>query len=208
MKPHNLANRFRQKRMRRFLALVSPRAGRPVRILDVGGTADYWHALPGLYAREDVEITVVNLSEREFDDHNLKVRQGDARDLSRFGDQSFDVVHSNSVIEHVGLWKDMQRMAAEVRRLAPRYFVQTPNVWFPLEPHYRLPLVHWLPEQMRAGIIDKLDRFPSGGEHDGIAEVQKTFLLSAAQMRALFPDAALERERFAGLTKSLIAVRE
>lgn len=208
MKPHNLANRFRQERMRRFLKLLSPRPDRGLQILDVGGTADYWHALPGLYGSEGIEITIVNLGNREFDDKNLKVRQGDARDLSQYADKSFDVVHSNSVIEHVGLWKDMQKMAAEVRRLAPRYFVQTPNVWFPLEPHFRLPFVHWLPEQMRAGIIDKLDRYPSGGERDGIAEVQKTFLLSAAQMRALFPDALVERERFASLTKSLIAVKQ
>ena len=207
MKAHNLTNRFRQKRMQRFLEMVQPGAAKPVRILDLGGTAPYWHALPGLYGRADVEITVVNLGDREFDDRNLRVRQGDARNLDQFADGSFDIVHSNSVIEHVGLWKDMRRMADEVRRLAPRYFVQTPNVWFPLEPHYRLPFVHWLPEQTRAAIIHGLDRYPSGGERDGILEVQKTFLLSARQMRALFPDAVIEKERFAGLTKSLIAVK-
>jgi hypothetical protein len=207
MKPHNLANRFRQKRMQLFLELLSPHLAAPLRILDVGGTAHYWHALPGLYGRDDVEITVVNLGEREFDDKNLKVRHGDARDLWDFADQSFDVLHSNSVIEHVGLWKDMQRMASEVRRLAPSYFVQTPNVWFPFEPHYRLPMVHWLPEQARAAVIDKFDRYASGGERDPIAEVQKTFLLSVRQMRALFPDADICRERFGGLTKSIIAIR-
>jgi hypothetical protein len=207
MKPHDLGNRFRQNRIRRFMELVQPTAGRPTRILDLGGTAAYWHALPGLYGREDVEITVVNLSDREFDDANLQVRRGDARDLGQYADRSFDIVHSNSVIEHVGLWKDMRDMAGEVRRLAPRYFVQTPNVWFPLEPHYRLPFVHWLPEQTRAAIIERLDRFPSGGERDGISEAQKTFLLGASQMRALFPDAAIERERFGPLTKSLIAVK-
>lgn len=207
MKPHDLGNRFRQKRMRRFLDVVEPIAGRPLRILDVGGTANYWHALPGLYGRPDVEITIVNLGEREFDDQNLRVRNGNACDLSQFADLSFDIVHSNSVIEHVGLWKDMRRMAAEVRRLAPRYFVQTPNVWFPLEPHYRLPLVHWLPEQSRAAIIHRLDRYPSNGERDRFLQVQRIFLLGAGQMRALFPDAVIERERFAGLTKSLIAVK-
>ena len=208
MKAHRLDNRFRQKRMQRFMRLVEKVEHRPLRILDVGGTAAYWHALPGLYARPDVEITIVNLSQREFEDANLNLLYGDARDLSQYSDGSFDIVHSNSVIEHVGLWRDMRRMASEVARLAPRYFVQTPNVWFPLEPHYRLPLVHWLPEQTRATIIDRLDRYPSGGDRDPIAEVQKTFLLSARQMRVLFPDAAIERERFLGLTKSLCAIRE
>jgi hypothetical protein len=70
-----------------------------------------------------------------------------------------------------------------------------------------LPLVHWLPEQMRATIIERLGRIPSIGEHDGLVEVQKTFLLSARQMRLLFPDAAIESERFGVLTKSLIAMK-
>jgi hypothetical protein len=100
------------------------------------------------------------------------------------------------VIEHVGLWGDMQRMAAEVRRLAPRYFVQTPNYWFPFEPHYRLPLVQFLPRRVRLRIQQSY--FPG----DSIE------LIGARQVRRLFPDAVIEWERFAFLNKSLIAVKE
>jgi len=196
MRAHDLGNRFRQTRMQRFLALLPTVIDRPVRILDIGGTAPYWHALPGLYARQDVEITVVNLGDREFDDANLRVRKGDARDLPEFRDSSFDLVHSNSVIEHVGSWADMQRMASEVRRLAPRYFIQTPNYWFPIEPHYKLPFVQFLPSPIRSRVRDKV--WPD----------HSIELIAARQMRALFPDAVVERERFAGLTKSLIAVRQ
>jgi hypothetical protein len=181
--------------MQRFLDLLPAATDRPVGILDIGGTVPYWHALPGLYGREDVEITVVNLGDREFDDANLRVRKGDARDLSQFADSSFDLVHSNSVIEHVGLWEDMQRMAAEVRRLAPSYFVQTPNYWFPIEPHYKLPLIQFLPSPIRSRIRDKV--WPG----------HSIELIGARQMRKLFPDAVIERERFGGLTKSLIAVK-
>ena len=191
MKAHDLGNRFRQKRMRQFLELVHPLADRKVRILDVGGTADYWHALPALYGRENVEITVVNLGESEFDDANLKVRHGDACALA-YPDMAFDVVHSNSVIEHVGLWPEMQQMAHEVRRLAPRYFVQTPNYWFPIEPHYKLPLVQFMPRPIRSRIRDSI--FPGNNIE----------LIGARQMRQLFPDARIEREL---LIKSLIAVK-
>jgi hypothetical protein len=182
--------------MQRFLSLVAPlmtRAG-TVRILDIGGTAPYWRALPGLYGAPNVEITVVNLGGDEHDDANLKIRRGNACQLP-FVDQSFDVVHSNSVIEHVGRWSDMEAMAREVRRLAPVYFVQTPNYWFPLEPHYRLPLVQFLPRPLRNRVRDHY--WP------GVS----IELVTAKQLRRLFPDALIERERFAGLTKSLIAVR-
>ena len=196
MKPHDLGNRFRQKRMRRFLELVQSAGGARFRILDIGGTAAYWHALPGLYGRDDVEITIVNLDQAESDDANLRIRCGNACSLP-FENMAFDVVHSNSVIEHVGGREQMKDMAREVRRLAPRYFVQTPNYWFPIEPHYKLPLVQFLPRSVRLPLMARIGR----GFKDYIE------LIGAREMREFFPDATIERERFLGLTKSLIAVK-
>ena len=71
--------------------------------------------------------------------------QGDALALP-FGDGAFDVVFSNAVIEHVGGEEEQRRFVAEALRVAPRAFITTPNRWFPVEVHTRLPLVHWLPD--------------------------------------------------------------
>jgi hypothetical protein len=190
IKPHNLANRFRQHRMRKFLELVP--MDRKVRILDLGGTAAYWRALPALYGLANVEITVMNLDQEPLADQNLTVRNGDAC-ATGLPDNSFDIVHSNSVIEHVGDWPKIEAMAREVRRLAPAYFIQTPNYWFPIEPHYKLPLVQYLPNFVRRAVTGD--------------DPQRIRLLSARQMRRLFPDAELWRERLLGLTKSLVAIR-
>ncbi len=133
-----------------------------------------------------------------------------ARNLSQLDDLSFDVVHSNSVIEHVGLWRDECKMAQEVRRLAARYFVQTPNYWFPLEPHLRTPFVHWLPVPWRAAIVRRraCGYFPRARSYDEARNIlDDARLLDARAMATLFPDAVIERERIAGLTKSLIAIR-
>lgn len=206
---HDLGNRFRQRRMREFLKLVEPlrQAGRPVRILDLGGTTAYWRALPALYAAPGVEITILNLDGDTGRDANLTVAQGDARAVD-FPDRTFDIVHSNSVIEHVGHWPEMARMAAEIRRLADAYFIQTPNVWFPVEPHFKLPFVHWLPEQARIAALKASGRLPRGlGADEATLAVQRICLLSARQMAALFPDAEIWPEKVAGLTKSLVAIR-
>ena len=133
-----------------------------------------------------------------------------ARQRTGGGDNAFDVVHSNSVIEHVGLWSNQRRMAQEVRRLAPRYFVQTPNFWFPLEPHFRMPFIHWLPEPWRAAILMRraCGFYPRARSFDEAQQIlEDARLLNVKAMAALFPDATIECERFAFVTKSIIALR-
>jgi hypothetical protein len=125
-------------------------------------------------------------------------------------DESFDIAHSNSVIEHVGDWERVESFAITTRRLAPRYYVQTPYFWFPIEPHFSALFFHWLPEVTRARRVMKRDlgfnpRATTVAE--AMRSVQSARLLDKAMMRALFPDARLEEERVLGLTKSLIAVR-
>ena len=96
------------------------------------------------------------------------------------------------MIEHVGGWSDMLRMANEVRRVAHRYAVQTPYFWFPIEPHMRSPLMHWLPESIsyrivmsrKCGFYDKQDSVLGA-----MSVIRDAHLLDVGQMQALFPDA-------------------
>ena len=95
-----------------------------------------------------------------------------------------------------------EAMAEQVRRVAPRYWVQTPNFWFPIEPHYQMPLVHFLPERALRALNR---RFTMGFRTKG--EWYETTLLTVDDLRRLFPEAAIHREKRFGLTKSLMAVR-
>jgi hypothetical protein len=123
---------------------------------------------------------------------------------------TFDLVHSNSTIEHVGPWLQMLKAAAEITRLANAYYVQTPNFWFPVEPHFRAPLLHFLPE-LRARLVMRVRlgfaETRSETMSDAMLQVQDARLLDRRQLAALFPDAEILDERFFGLTKSLIAIR-
>ncbi len=131
---------------------------------------------------------------------NVTVVQADGTELP-FADREFDVAFSNSVIEHVP--RERQRaFASEIERVAERYFVQTPNRYFLIEPHYQLPLFQFLPERARRALNK---RFTLGWQAKG--EWEEITLLSSKDMRRLFPNAEIHRERVLGLTKSLIAVR-
>ena len=106
----------------------------------------------------------------------IRYVQGDACALP-FADGSFDVVHSNAVIEHVGGRERQEAFVREALRVGRRVFVTTPNRWFPLEVHTLLPLVHWLPEELAHRAYDLTGRGFGKENH----------LLGPSDLRALFP---------------------
>jgi SAM-dependent methyltransferase len=119
--------------------------------------------------------------------------QADALDLP-FEDGAFDVVFSNAVIEHVGGRERQAEFVGEALRVAARAFVTTPNRWFPLELHTRLPLVHWLPERL-AGRAYDLARKPWAKDNH---------LLGAGDLQRLFPAGT----RIVNLGMTLVAIVE
>ena len=73
-----------------------------------------------------------------------------------FEDGSFDVVISNHVIEHVGDRAEQLRHLRELRRvLRPGgwAYLAMPNRWRVVEPHFKLPLLSWLPPGLRSGYV-------------------------------------------------------
>jgi len=112
--------------------------GDPIKILDVGGTQIYWERM-NFTGHDNVYITLLNLELAPVSNANFSSIVGDARDLKGFEDNHFDIVFSNSVIEHLFTLQNQQKMASEVRRVGKNYFIQTPNYYFPIEPHWLFP---------------------------------------------------------------------
>lgn len=216
LRKHNadrLSAYFRKRRFGHITVLIRAIAGRKgsCRIIDVGGREEYWTPVLGDLRLCNAHVTIVNLEKTQPEAGPLfDFVFADACDLSLYRDGQFDLVHSNSLIEHLGRWADMKRAALEIRRLAPEYYVQTPYFWFPYEPHFRVIGFQWLPEQMRAALLRRfrIGYFERAATVDkAMADIQSVYLLDKAQLRALFPDAQLSFERVAGLPKSLIATR-
>jgi hypothetical protein len=200
--PGSLAHRMRATRFRFFRSLLD-RLEKPVSILDVGGRVAFWQHM----GFDDADITVLNM-ESQPETEGFKLRDGDARDMRDIPDDSYDVVFSNSVIEHVGTWQDQQRAAAEMRRVGRRYFVQTPNRYFPLEPHFLVPGFQFLPVRWRAAMLtrSRLGWIPKAADYESALEtVRQIRLLTPREVQALFPGASIYTERLAGLPKSYVA---
>ncbi|HWK13283.1 MAG TPA: class I SAM-dependent methyltransferase [Rhizobiaceae bacterium] len=207
--------KFRSRRFARIQALIEAilvEKGEAT-ILDLGGRETYWQIGADFIEanRERLRITLVNLEKDPVEDHELfETLTGDATDPALMGDRRFDLVHSNSVVEHVGEWPDMQRFAENTRRLGKRYYVQTPNYWFPFEPHFRTAGFQYLPRAARAALIQRvsLGFFPRIQNADDARDIiRHHHLISTRQMRALFPDADVLHEKFMGLNKSIIAIQ-
>ena len=204
------AAKHRQARMRLFQELLAT-AKRPLRILDAGGLEAYWTQL-GFTASEDLHITLLNLESERVHSPRFTSVPGDVRDMRLFGDAEFDVVYSNSVIEHVGNLSAQLAMAREIQRVGKAYFIQTPNRGFFLEPHFFIPFVHWLPRNTRPWVVTHFGlqvgaaglrrRRPSP---ELLAEAAEIRLLSRRELRACFPGAAIWTERWCGMAKSFIA---
>ena len=141
---NSIGYKLRAKRAATLLQTIEStfQAQGEVRIIDIGGTQTYWKIFPAATLdRYNVSITLVNLpgAPRPQDQGRFTFAEASGCDLSLFQDNAFDNAHSNSVIEHVGDWEQMKRFASELRRVAPRHYVQTPNYWFPVEPHCMTP---------------------------------------------------------------------
>jgi hypothetical protein len=215
--PNSLGSRLRRKRSAAVRGLIEQCFAETgaCRILDIGGEINYWNLYPREYLRRhQVQITLLNNSyeygsARPDDPAIFSVMLGDACQLP-FADRAFDIVHSNSTIEHVGDWKRKVAFARETRRVGRRYYVQMPSMSFPLEPHYGVPFFQFLPEPARIWLLQHfaLGHYPRLPDlADAIRCHEDVRLISRRQFAYLFPDAELRYEKLFGLVKSLMAVR-
>jgi ubiquinone/menaquinone biosynthesis C-methylase UbiE len=197
--------KFRSERLRRMCEICG--ISENSRILDVGGNYyTFWVYCP---IKPRVTILNPNAFSLKCDEPGFSTMLGDGRALP-FESKSFDFVVSNSVIEHLGEWQQQKLLAEEIRRVGRSYWVQTPSRTFFMEPHFLAPFIHFLPKKYRKRLaryftIWGLTVRPSPKQVDEM--VEEISLLNKPEVEELFPDASIIREKWCGMTKSIIAFR-
>lgn len=199
--PRSISGRARARRWDRLMQAFPNLDS--MKILDLGGTPGFWRNA----STQPAHVTVVNIVNEPVDEPWIRYVQGDAC-APPLGGEKFDAVVSNSLLEHVGGHWRRQQVADVVHASADRHWVQTPYRYFPVEPHWVAPGMQFLPVSARARVSA---RWPLGSVHvpadeimDNVLEVE---LLSISEMRHYFPTSEIWKERFAGLPKSLVAIK-
>ena len=212
----SLAARARERRYRVLLERFPDLA--EMRVLDLGGEAHTW----SVHDVRPAHVTLLNLRWRADEQKRelagtpesrwIEAVGGDACDPpAEVRDGGWDLVYSNSVIEHVGGHVRRRHFAHFARDLGRHHWIQTPYRYFPVEPHWLFPAFQFLPVAARGAIHRHWPIGSSAGRSDSreraLGIVLDVELLSVSEMSYYFPGAEILRERAAGLTKSLIAVR-
>lgn len=201
LRPYQM--RVRKRRSALFTRTMNLKPS--MKVIDLGGSPMIWQ-----FIDTPLDITLLNISHdfeiaaesSQVSHHKFTALTGDACETD-LPSQSFDLAFSNSVIEHVGSRERRAAFAKQVRRLAPKYWVQTPARYFPIEAHTGMPFWWYYPESARQRLIKKWrQELP-----DWTEMVEGTTLVERSELQEIFPDAAIFTERALGIVKSYAAFR-
>ncbi len=202
----SVSNKLREKRLDFFLQFCN-KFERPVKILDLGGSDYHWRN-SDIMNNKEFHITLIN-KENQYTDgfRNLSFIKRDVNEISIFDDDEYEVVYSNSLLEHLNNFDEQKKMAEEIRRIGKHYFVQTPNYYFPVEPHFLFPFFQFLPEDVQVRLLRNfnLGWFEKQKNDSQARELASSIrLLKRNELKEMFPDGKIYTEKFLLLNKSFI----
>lgn len=202
---------WKERRFRRFVAIILPQTDD--RLLDIGGYPFNWFSRGNIISQVDVmnlELAPIEGS-LPVGAPEIRAIAGDAR-ATGFPDASYDIVFSNSVIEHVGTLEDQMAFAREARRIGRKLWIQTPARSCPIEPHYLGLAIHWFPTNWHVPLArwTSVRGLTGSATVDDLREIARhTRLMSKREFTAIFPDCDIWTERLLGIIpKSYVAIRK
>ncbi|MCX7957129.1 MAG: methyltransferase domain-containing protein [Endomicrobia bacterium] len=201
--------RSRKQKYQIFLRFCKPK--REDKILDIGVSPFFGRGTNFLelwYPHKENITALTNENIEKFCTFRkhfpeVKLLYGDGKNLP-FPDNYFDIVFSNAVLEHIGSREDQKKFIREVVRVSKKFFVTTPNYWFPVDSHTLIPFAHWLPTRLKSFIYRKLNR-------EYWADEKNLNLLSVKELVSLFPKnlrLIFYKQKFLFFTTTLIVIGE
>lgn len=196
---------FRVKRVKKLIEIY-PNL-QEMSILDVGGKPIIWELLDRECGIRPQRLILLNTEDELNFFDNYECIIGDGRNLP-YTDNTFDLVFSNSVIEHVGNEKDQTAFAKECLRVGKNICIQTPNRWFPIETHLVTLFIHWLPQLWftKLSFLSFRYLFLLRDRQRFYNIVKGIKLVDRQQLQSFFPQRKIVTEVFLGLPKSFTVI--
>lgn len=202
----SISFKLRKKRLE-FFSKFCETIEKPVRILDLGGSDYHWRN-SDFKDNKSFHITLINTEVQNIKDfRNISFIKRDVRDLTFFDDKEYDVVYSNSMFEHLNKFEEQKKIAGEVIRIGKHYFIQTPNYYFPVEPHFLFPFFQFLSDDLKTKLVSKY----SQGWYNKQTDESKARrlatsirLLKKNEIMRIFPGSKIYSEKYFFLNKSFI----
>lgn len=190
----------RKNKFDQFIQLVKPTPNDTV--LEVGITNREYSPVANFLVKHYPyrnRITALGLGDiSEFEDEypDINTVSYDGK-IMPFEDKQFDIAHSNAVIEHVGSLERQSFFMKDIIRVSKRGMITTPNKFFPLEIHTKIPFLHWMKKE-------KFDNFLCWIGKEWASE-KYMYLLCVKDLEILAKRANMKRyrvirNRFLGMT--------
>lgn len=199
-----IQRKLRRRRAERILEAFPEIVG--ARVVDIGGSIAFWRGVSDILRPRQVIIYNIDMGRATMalsDESGIEIRIYDGIHIPE-EDGAADIVICNSVIEHVPV-AARSGFAAELRRIAKRFVVQTPSPAFPVELHFGLPLVHWLPRPV-GRILVRVSPFGLLSDANAVEYFDQTQLLGKAELQRFFPGSRIQTEHMLGLPKSYLVI--
>lgn len=202
----SISSKLRKKRLEFFSKFCEP-LEKPIRILDLGGSDYHWRD-SDFKDNNNYHVTIVNNEIQDTKDfRNFCFIKRDVRELKIFDDKDYDIVYSNSLLEHLNAFGEQKKLAEEIIRIGKHYFIQTPNYYFPVEPHFLFPFFQYLSDDMKTKLVLKynLGWFKKAENESKAYELATSIrLLKKNELKEIFPDCRIYSEKYFLLNKSFI----
>ena len=203
---NSISKKFREKRLE-FFSEFCENLSKPLSVLDLGGSDYHWRDSE-FQNNRDYHITIVNTEDQSTEDfNNLSYIKKDVKDLGFFEENEYDLVYSNSLIEHINNFLHQKKLAREIARIGKHYFIQTPNYYFPVEPHFLFPMFQFLPLGLKTKLIRNYDLGWFKKETDIVKAnelANSVRLLKKSELKEIFPDGKIYYEKYYIFNKSFI----
>lgn len=200
----NASYNFRERRIKIFSELLRNFKSSCICVLDIGGESNFWNYWKQHLSKK-IDVTLINISHDAINGNKGIV--GDATNLDFIKDNQFDLVFSNSLMEHLNTFENQKVFAREIRRIASFYFVQTPAFLFPLETHFLFPFFHWLPKRIRIILHQKFNLGWYNAEADYLKakkHVDEIRIMKKGELQTIYPEGRIIVEKYFLFPKSYV----